>query len=44
MGYFNYLGSIMIKDARCTREIKSRFAMAKAAFNKTQNHFTRKLH
>ena len=31
--YFNYLGN-MINDSRCTREIKSRIAMAKAAFNR----------
>jgi hypothetical protein len=31
--YFNYLG-IMINDVRCTREIKFRIAMTKAAFNK----------
>jgi hypothetical protein len=31
--YFNYLGSLKTKDARCTREIKSGMAMAKAAFN-----------
>jgi hypothetical protein len=37
--YFNYLG---IWDARCTREIKSRIAMAKAAFNK-KTLFTSKL-
>jgi hypothetical protein len=41
--YFNYLGSIITNDARCTREIKSRIAMAKAAFNKKKNLFTRKL-
>jgi hypothetical protein len=32
--YCNYLGSIITNDARCTREIKSRIVMAKAAFNK----------
>jgi hypothetical protein len=32
--YFNYLGSMITNDARCTREIKSRFSMARAAFNK----------
>jgi hypothetical protein len=32
--YFNYLGSMITNDARCTREIKSRIAMAKATFNK----------
>jgi hypothetical protein len=31
--YFNSLGSIITNDARCTREIKSRTVMAKAAFN-----------
>jgi hypothetical protein len=34
----------MINDARCTREIKSTIAMAKAAFKKKkENLFTRKL-
>jgi hypothetical protein len=32
--YFNYLGSMIKNDARCTREIKYRIVMAKAAFNK----------
>jgi hypothetical protein len=32
--YFNYLGSPITGDARCTREIKSWIAIAKAAFNK----------
>jgi hypothetical protein len=32
--YFNCLGSILTNDARSTREIKCRIAMAKAAFNK----------
>jgi hypothetical protein len=41
--YFNYLGSMITSDARCTREIKSRIAMAKAAFNKKKNLFTSKL-
>jgi hypothetical protein len=41
--YFNYLGSVITNDARCTREIKSRIAMAKAAFNKKKNLFTSKL-
>jgi hypothetical protein len=31
--YLNHLGSMLTNDARCTREIKSRIAMAKAAFN-----------
>jgi hypothetical protein len=44
--YFNYLGSMITNDARCTHEIKSRIAMAKAAFSKkkkTKNLFTSKL-
>jgi hypothetical protein len=40
--YFNYLGRMITNDARCTREIKARIAMAKAAFNK-KNLFTSKL-
>jgi len=32
--YCSYLVSMVTDDARCTREIKSRIAMAKAAFNK----------
>ena len=32
--YFNYLGSLVTNAARCTCEIKSRIAMAKATFNK----------
>jgi hypothetical protein len=32
--YVNYLGCITTNDARCTREIKSMIAMAKAAFKK----------
>ena len=31
---FKYLGSMLTNDGRCTREIKSRIAMAKAAFTK----------
>jgi hypothetical protein len=42
MEHFNYLGSMITNDARCTREIKSRIAMAKAAFNK-KTLFTNKL-
>jgi hypothetical protein len=40
--YFNYLGSMITNEARCTREIKSRIAMAKAEFNK-KTLFTSKL-
>ena len=31
--YFSYLGSMITNGARCTREIKSRIAIAKATFN-----------
>ena len=31
---FKCLGSMLTNDGRCTYEIKSRIAMAKAAFNK----------
>jgi hypothetical protein len=34
---------MITNDARCTREIKSRISMAKAAFNKKKNLFTSKL-
>ena len=34
MESFKYLGSMLTNDGRCTCEIKSRIAMAKAAFNK----------
>jgi hypothetical protein len=37
--YFNYLGSLMTNDARCTREIESRTAMSNAAFNKKKTLF-----
>ena len=38
---FKYLGSLLTNDGRCTREIKSRIAMAEAAFNnKKKNLFT----
>jgi hypothetical protein len=33
----------MMNDAICTREIKSRFMMAKAAFNRKKTLFTSKL-
>jgi hypothetical protein len=35
-----YLGSFLTNDGRCTCEIKSRIARAKAAFNKTRALFT----
>jgi hypothetical protein len=40
--YFNYLDS-MINDARRTRELKSRIAVAEAAFNKTKTLLTSKV-
>ena len=40
---FKYLGSMLTNDGRCTREIKSRIAMAKAAFSKKKTLFTSKL-
>ena len=40
---FKYLGSMLTNDGRCTREIKSRSAMAKAAFSKKKTLFTSKL-
>jgi hypothetical protein len=43
MEEFNYLGSMITNDARCTREIKARIAMTKATFNK-KTLFTSKLH
>jgi hypothetical protein len=39
--YFNFLGSMITNGARCTREIKSRIATAKAA--STRSLFTSKL-
>jgi hypothetical protein len=40
MKCFKYLGSLLTDDGRCTCEIKSRIAMAKAEFNKKKNIFT----
>jgi hypothetical protein len=37
---FKYLGIILTNEGRCTCEIKSRIAMAKAAFNKKRVLFT----
>jgi hypothetical protein len=41
--YLNYLGSVITNDTGRTRKIKSRIAMAKAAFNKKKNLLTSKL-
>jgi hypothetical protein len=41
--YFNCLGSMITNDARCTHEIKSSNAMAKAACNKKKAPFISKL-
>ena len=35
---------MLTNDGRCTREIKSRIAMAKAAFSKKKNLFTSKFY
>jgi len=40
---FKYFGSMITDDARYTREIKSRVAIAKAAFDKKKTLFTSKL-
>jgi hypothetical protein len=37
---FKYLGSMLTNNGSCTYEIKSRIAMAKAAFNKKRALFT----
>ena len=37
---FKYLSSMLTNDGRCRCEIKSRIAMAKAAFNKKKTLFT----
>ena len=41
--YFKYFGSMLTNDGRCTCEIKSRIAMAKAAFNKKKTLFASNL-
>jgi hypothetical protein len=38
-----YLGTMLTNDGRCTFEIKSKIAMAKAAFNKKRDLFTIKM-
>jgi hypothetical protein len=42
LGFFKYLGSMLANNVRCTCEIKSRIALAKAAFNKNRILFTSK--
>jgi hypothetical protein len=37
--YFNYFGSITTNNGRCTCEIKSRIAMAKAAYLEEEDSF-----
>jgi hypothetical protein len=39
VAYLNYLGSLMINDARYTYKIKSRTAMARAEIKKKTNLF-----
>jgi len=39
MEYFDYWGSMITNDARCTCEIKSRIAMTKAAFKGEEDSF-----
>ena len=41
--YFKYFGNMVTICVRYTREIKSRIAMTKAAFNKKKTIFTSKL-
>jgi hypothetical protein len=41
--YFNYLCRMITCDARCTRETKSRIAIAKETFNNMKTLFTSKL-
>jgi hypothetical protein len=40
---FKYLGSMIINDAKYTREIRSHIAVAKALFNKKKTPVTSKL-
>jgi hypothetical protein len=40
VNYFNHLGNMTTNDARRTRGIEFRIAMAKAAFNRKKNLFT----
>ena len=40
MEFDDYLGSMITNDARCTREMKSRIAVVKAALKKNKGLFT----
>jgi hypothetical protein len=40
----NILGSMITNVARCTREVKSRITLLKAAFNKQKAFLTSKFH
>ena len=40
---FRYLGSLISDDGTCTAELKSRIAMAKNAFNKRRELFSKRL-
>ena len=42
--HLNYLGSIITNYSKCTHTLKSRTAMANAAFNWKKNVFTSKLY
>jgi hypothetical protein len=39
---FRYLGTMIVNDMRCTRELKSRVVIAKTAFNRKKTLFTSK--
>jgi hypothetical protein len=41
--YFNYFGSLITDDVKCTCEIKSRAAMTKAVFNKKKGFVHQKM-
>jgi hypothetical protein len=43
VGYFNYLGSMITNDARCTREIESMIAIVRVALNKNKTLYTSRL-
>jgi len=43
VNFYSSLGSMRTNDARCKREIKFRFVMAKAAFNKKMIPLARKM-